>query len=374
MTTISDPTTLPPRSTANPAPVRPAGSLRRTTSIDVSWPDGMAGERRFLGLARDLWTPFADAHEGLTLAQARLDLRMAEDKTITAIAADPAPAGIDRLVGGRAGGHLRQLLHEVMPELVAQAHPLYLVLDDLSGSALVSGFARMKWPVDGGATAPDDTGRPAPQGPRANVCWGLREGSSGLRPGVGADDVADAEAGDLRNPLDPLGWHALPEPDGAGFRRARRIDVTREGDVLRIDSAFQDSAMLPGGGRVAIHEYLLRVVAKAATLEILSIEPEARILPFRECPGAMANTRRLVGGNLSDIRSEVLAQLRGTDGCTHLNDALRALADVPVLAAALAEGLRRAQPERGWEGGPCLPTPLGAEPSSSAQAEPPGSD
>jgi hypothetical protein len=87
---------------------------------------------------------------------------------------------------------------------------------------------------------------------------------------------------------------------------------------------------------VAIHEYLLRAIADATTLELLSIEPEARILPFSECPGAMANTQRLVGRRLDQVRNEVLAQLRGPAGCTHLNDALRALADTP----ALAEGLR----------------------------------
>jgi hypothetical protein len=38
---------------------------------------------------------------------------------------------------------------------------------------------------------------------------------------------------------------------------------------------------------------------------------------------------------LPDLRGEVLRRLRGTDCCTHLNDALRSLAEVPVLAATL---------------------------------------
>jgi hypothetical protein len=38
---------------------------------------------------------------------------------------------------------------------------------------------------------------------------------------------------------------------------------------------------------------------------------------------------------LADLRQLVLERLRGTAGCTHLNDALRALAEVPHLVALL---------------------------------------
>ena len=48
---------LPPRLTANPAPPRRAGSLRRTASIDVAWPDGLEGARILHGRARDVLTP-----------------------------------------------------------------------------------------------------------------------------------------------------------------------------------------------------------------------------------------------------------------------------------------------------------------------------
>ena len=173
---------------------------------------------------------------------------------------------------------------------------------------------------------------------RVNVCWGLQEGNSGMQPGGPPQSVADADGGDLRNPADPTGWHELFDMDGAGFRRARRIDVTCDaGGLLQIDSSFQDTAKRNAGGRVAIHEYNLRVTADPETLEILSLTPEPRILPFSECPGAVHNTQRLVGSRISDVRDSVLAQLRGPQGCTHLNDALRALAEVPKLAQQLGE-------------------------------------
>ena len=329
----------PPRQTANPAPPRPANSLRRTSSIDVAWPDGVDGQRLFVGRARDYLTG-QDGH-GRTLAAAEFSLRMTEDKTITQIAADPAPASIDQLVGARAGGHLRMALREIMPELIAQADPLYLVLDDLSGTALVSSFAWGQWFPERMEMLRKRLGGDNEDNPvlaqRANVCWGLQEGNSGVTGGVALENVADADAGHLRNPADPGGWHVFLEHEGPGFRRARRIDVTRDGSLIRIDSAFQDSAKLREGGRVAIHEYSLAATVDAETMEVLSLDPEARILPFRECPGAVHNVARLVGRNLGQVREDVLEMLRGPEGCTHLNDALRALADVPRLVEELRQ-------------------------------------
>jgi hypothetical protein len=339
----------PPRQTANPAPVRPARSVRRTSTIDVSWPEGEQGDRLFIGRVRDHRTGAAGG-PGETLEQAEFRARLAQDRTITAIAATPSFPGLERLVGVRGGNHLRLFIKETMPELIATGAPVYLALDDISGTALVSAFAWSQWHDDWAARIretmkPEDFERMMSD--RINVCWGLQEGNSGVTGAMGERNVADADAGDVRNPADPQGWHELPESDGPGFRRARRIDVTRDdagnggAGVIRIAAAFQDSAKQMAdadggrGGRVAIHEYDLVVTADPATLEILTLEPTARILPFSECPGAIHNTRRLVGSRIGDVRQSVLAQLRGPDGCTHLNDALRALAEVPKLAQYL---------------------------------------
>jgi hypothetical protein len=43
----------------------------------------------------------------------------------------------------------------------------------------------------------------------------------------------------------------------------------------------------------------------------------------------------MVNQRIGDFRNSVLEILPGTLGCTHLNDVLRALADVPVLAQRL---------------------------------------
>lgn len=326
----------PPRKTANPAPVRPANSVRRTSSIDVSWPDGDQGDRLFIGRVRDYRTPAASG-PGKVLEEAEFRARLAQDKTITAITATPPHPGIENLVGVRGGNHLRLFIKETMPELISQGAPIYLALDDISGTALVSAFAWSQWhdnwqELIRSRMKPEEFARMMSE--RVNICWGLQEGNSGVSPSGPPQNVAEADAGDLRNPADPQGWHDLPENEGPGFRRARRIDVTRDDarGIIRIDAAFQDSAKRKDGSRVAIHEYRIAATAGADTLELLTLEPEARILPFSECPGAVHNTQRLIGSRLSDIREEVLANLRGPEGCTHLNDALRAFAEVPKLA------------------------------------------
>ena len=135
---------------------------------------------------------------------------------------------------------------------------------------------------------------------------------------------------DLRNPDDPLGWHEFPIAEGIGFRRARRIDIVLDG-MIRVDSAFQDSAASPKGGRVAVHEYRLSAVADPGSFNLCAVHADPRILPYAECPSAIAGLQRLIDVPMPELREKVLVELRGVAGCTHLNDALRALAEVPAL-------------------------------------------
>lgn len=333
--------TVPPplRSTANPAPKRAPNSVRRTMSIDVSWPDGEAGSRLFVGRCRDYRTP-PGGGSGAVLDEAEFQARLAEDKTITSITATPATDRIDSLVGVRGGNHLRLFIKETMPELIDQGMPIYLPLDDISGTALVSISAWSHWEENWAERMRSRFKSEEFQKimeERVNVCWGLAEGNSGVTGGSHAQ-VGGAEAGDVRNPADPEGWHELHDVDGPSFRRARRIEVQRddEAGLIRIEAAFQDSVRRKIGGRGAIHEYNISATADLASARLLTLEPEPRILPFGECPGAIANTQRLIGRSLHEVRDAVLENLRGTQGCTHLNDALRALAEVPKLAGYLA--------------------------------------
>lgn len=331
---------LPPRQTAGPSPVRPHDSVRRTSSIDVTWPNGKDGDRLMTGRVRDFLTP-PQGNEGRVVDQAEFRAHLSEDKTIRSIEAEPAPDHLSSLVGIRGGNHLRMFIKETMPELISSAAPIYLALDDISGTALVSPIA---WPhylqnwEDLARNRLSDQERERFFEGRIDVCWGLARGNSGVSMDRPSSGPPQAEAGDLRNPADPLGWHDLLDVDEPNFRRARRIDVTREAPagLIRIEAAFQDSSRRGSGGRVAIHEYSLGATASLDTGELLSIEARPHILPFGECPGAIHNVQRLIGMPLSSLREAVIDNLRGTAGCTHLNDALRALAEVPRLVRYLS--------------------------------------
>jgi hypothetical protein len=290
---------------------------------------------RLDGRARDVIMP-ATGGAPIVCAEDVFEAWLRPDRTIIAIRSEPARAALSRLVGERGGGGLRQVLTDVVPDERRDATPLSLILDDISGTSLVAGWAWSQWDPDWRVNA-----RAALQGfnlerafrSREGICIGFAPGSSGLKLET---DRSGTPAPDLRNPQDPDGWHAFTIQQSVGLRRARRIDVSLV-DAVSIDSAFQDSATTPDGGRAVVHEYRLSATADPRSGRMLSIEAEPRVLPFVECPGAAANLKRLIGSPLHELREKVLAELRGTAGCTHLNDALRALADVPVLVGQLRE-------------------------------------
>jgi hypothetical protein len=323
---------------AGAAPPRPARSIRRTSSIDMQFPGQWTDGLMLYGSARDAVTVDADLPP-LVVATASTEVTIGADRTINAIVVSPERPMIGDLVGSRGGGHLRAALDAVLPGERASGSPLYLLLDDISGTSLIAGWSLMRT-LDAPPVI-EDTPRRPPEG----VCIGFAPGSSALEPRetrLAAPTAKRVQS--LVNDQDPLGWHEFKAPAGtASMRRSRRIDVWQEsrpeGDVIVVDSSFQDSAHDSDGGRTAIHEYLLRATADATTFELLSVEPDPRILPFMECPSAVNNARELVGTPIHDLRSAVLEHLAKTKGCTHLNDALRALAEVPKLVAELDAAL-----------------------------------
>jgi hypothetical protein len=327
------------RNSAGPSPARPPASVRRTSTIDTTWPDGRGGPMRMVGAARDAVTPA----DGGPLQVCVLDgfrAVLQGDRTIIEIESMPPRAAMGGLVGARGGGHLRKVLGELLPSERDTASPLFLILDDIAGASLVAGWAWSRWTSEW-RTLPAAPGAPRPVGRRMEgICSGFRPGSSALAAdGSSSADQSFCDVGDLRRPDDPEGWHEFTVQAGVGMRRARRIDVWVD-DAIRIDSAFQDSATNPQGGRTAVHEYRLTATADPVSLRLLSVEADPRVLPYAECPGAAPNVARLVGQPLASLREAVLKTLPGTLGCTHLNDALRALAEVPALVARLADARR----------------------------------
>ncbi len=318
---------------AGPAPVRPPASIRRTSTIDMTWPAGWGSQLRLDGRARDAVTRTPEKAP-VAVATASTSVGIGANRTIADVSADPDSAGLGDLVGCRGGGHLRAALAEFLPHELDAGTLLYLLLDDISGASLIAGFAWSQWTEQWMRADAERPPRPDMEG----VCIGFAPGSSALvevRSGKMTHRIQAVPP--LSNDADPDGWHDLAELPAVSMRRARRIDVWRspvDGHIV-IDSGFQDSAGTPEHGRVAVHEYVLRATADPDSLTLTSVEPDARILPYRSCPAAVNTASAVVGTALVDLRATVLARLARTNGCTHLNDALRALAEVPVLLAEL---------------------------------------
>jgi hypothetical protein len=317
-------------------PPRRAGSVRRTSTIDMTWPGGWGTPMTLVGRARDLLTP-TDGAAPTVLAEDVVHATVAPDRTITAIRSDPPRPALSGLVGARGGGRLRGALVEVVPDERTAGTPLYLLLDDLAGATLVGGFAYSQWPDEWPEDWKERRGRATTGRRMDGVCIGFRPGSSALNSDGSSSWTHDIRAvRPLGDPADPQGWHRLDDITAVSMRRARRIDVRLDADGIDVDAFFQDSATVPAGGRVAVHEYQLKARVDAASGRLVSAAAVPRVLPYAECPLAVLNIDRMIGTPMHELREQVLEELRGTAGCTHLNDMLRALAEVPLLAQALA--------------------------------------
>jgi hypothetical protein len=341
----SDDLAPPPQDPAARPPRRRPGSVRRTSSLDMSWPGGQGTAMQMVGRARDLFTD-ADGTAS-ALAYDTFTAVVGVDRTITEISVEPVRPGIQRLVGARGGGGLRAAIDEAAPDDRRDHTPLALLLDDIAGASLVGGFAWSRHRDDwmGGAQARSQTDGPRvpasemaiQRRPMVGICAGFRPGSGalsadGTTSSGGGHNVAPVPP--LTDPSDPTGWHTLDPLAPVGMRRARRMDVWREGDEFRIDAHFRDSCSDPELVEVAVHEYLLDATVDATTGIVTRLVANPRVLPYAECPAASPNVGWLVGLPLAELRTRVLEVLRGPDCCTHLNDALRALADVTALLDA----------------------------------------
>jgi hypothetical protein len=337
-TAFDEPVGDPSRS----SPTRVPGSIRRTSNLDM-WSD--PDDRRTMwvrGRARDLLTA-ADGTPRV-LASARLDVRTGVNRVVEEIASDPPHGGLGRLVGERGGGGFRRQIDAAVPGERDAGTLLFYLLDDLPAAALIGGYVWSRFDASGHERSqmpapPSRSNAAAPQASALeNICAGWETGGTAIRlmssgrPPIGTTPVAP----DLVPPDDPLAWHELDELPNASMRRRRRVDVI-DGDEVTVDAMFRDSCRTPDGTEVAVHEYTMHATVGpgAATLTTISAEP--RVLPFVECPSAAGNVSRLVGLPLADFRTAVLDALTGVDCCTHLNDALRALAEVPVLRAQLRD-------------------------------------
>jgi hypothetical protein len=150
--------------------------------------------------------------------------------------------------------------------------------------------------------------------------------------------VTGPEAPDLDHGDDPWAWHAMSPLPIHGMRRRRRIDVheDRPGQ-MGIDAMFRDTYARADGVETIIHEYTLSAAVDVATGVIVESRATPRVLPWQECPGAVASAARITGMTLQELHFRVRRELVGTSTCTHLNDLLRSVADAAALIAHVSD-------------------------------------
>ena len=250
------------------------------------------------------------------------------------------------------GPGFRSRFNAVVTEGCEDGSLLYLLLDDLPGATLVSGYALVR----GGALekAPHNE-RPSAERPgdastvgpfpdfgaQGDICAGWAHDASMMvhvRETGSLPMALGPPAPTLEEEDDPLSWHGMGKLPPHGVRRRRRLDLVApsEGDPDHLlDLHFRDSHVDEQGSETTVHEYTVSGTVDLRAGRIGTVSARAHVLPWMECPGALASAQRIDGMELSEVRSRVRKEFVGRSTCTHLNDSLRSLADVTALHRAL---------------------------------------
>jgi hypothetical protein len=326
-----------PHDPVRTTPPRAPGSVRRTSSLDSSRPEGAGGPLVIDARARDLVTgPDGETVTAVDEIAIGLTLDDATREILEVRSAPPQPA-LSRLVGTHVVGGFRRTLGELLPDERAGRTLAHLLLDDLPGAVLVSGYALLRAGTVGRAPAGADSGANH-MIHMADLCAGwAADGSmmdsiraTGVIPTPYGPPAPTIEATD-----DELSWHAMAPLGPPATRRRRRLDRGPGDGAGRhaIDVHFRDTYCgdESDGGESVVHEYTATGTVDAPSRRLLALAPRAQVLPWLECPGALASASRLVGATLADVAGIVRRDLIGVGSCTHLNDTLRSLADLDAL-------------------------------------------
>lgn len=329
MSTRPDGLPVGPRRPLAATPPRRPGSVRRTTAIDQHRGDPGAPQR-VVATGRDLRTTADGGAE--VLDGARFEARIDPDTTVGAIESDPPVPELTGLVGHSARHRVRGRIDGLLPDHAERASVLHQLLDDLPMAWLISSY--------GSSREQPDFRLPLERAEAMqDLCAGWEAGGTMLATlrGTGRFPIpVGPPAPDLSDPDDPLAWHDLPALPPRSVRRRRRLDVWAgpTGD-LEVDAHFRDSHVDADGVEDVLHEYTVRATVDPASLRVRTAAAEARVLPWPECPGALASAGRIEGQRLTALRMAVTVRFTGTSTCTHLNDTLRSLAGVVALAPAV---------------------------------------
>ncbi|BBX04978.1 hypothetical protein BST36_23000 [Mycolicibacterium moriokaense] len=298
------------------------GTLRRTSTIDTH-PAG-PGDSDVDLRARDV----VAGQDGVdVLGEIRVRAHLSE-RVIDDIDCTPHDDRLAALRGSRVGPGFRSSMNTLLPGEAQRASLLHLLLDDWVGAALVSGYSTQHQAIILG------TEEKLPEGTVdriAGICAGFAPEASlvgyarrvGIIPSVHGPTAPPLDG---RHPVEPLRAH--------GMRRYRRLDlhpVDVSSATVGFDAHFRDSHVDGEGVETIVHEYTVEGTVDTSTRTIASVTAHVRVLPWQECPGAIGSAARVQGVTLSELRERIRSEFVGTSTCTHLNDTLRAIADLDAL-------------------------------------------
>jgi len=311
--------------------------VRRTSTIDTSSPEGLLADAVVDARARDLVTA-ADgtAH---VVGRAHVEARVARvSHELLEITSDPEVPALARLVGTTVGPGFRARAVTIGGDEHARRTPLNLLLDDLPGASLVSGYALLRGDLQGPSA---DSG--APEGARryleakSDMCAGWASDATimvtirarGVSPTPLGPPAPTIERGD-----DAEAWHRMEALTPLAMRRRRRVDVTAPaaaGAPVEVEAFFRDSHVDDEGVETVVHEYTVTATVDPISMTVLDASAALGVLPWMECPGALASAGRVAGMAVTELRRDIRETFVGTSTCTHLNDTLRGLEDVAAL-------------------------------------------
>ena len=275
--------------------------MRRTWNIDIMFPDGLTEDPVADMRGRDLRVSVDGAPEIVDELAVCLAIERATEQ-ITAVDATRSRVGLEPLVGASPRGGFGRRVAALFPEEAARRSLCFSALEDLAGALLVSGYAHLRE----GAIPQTREMAEAAATIQADICIGWAAGGSVITAMQehGVNPVPIGPAAPELEPGNALDWHALGPLHHPAVRRRRRLDVLapETNGQFRVQEHFRDSYAAVDGETV-MHEYVVDALVDQAG-QIVSVDVDPRVLPWRECPGASASAQRLVGSALSDIPRE----------------------------------------------------------------------
>jgi Protein of unknown function (DUF2889) len=320
-------------------PERVPGSVRRTATMDMLRPDGLLGPLVLNGRARDLATGPDGAGTVLADSECTARVDFIGGRVLTEISTTPDRPVLQAVVGTRVSSGFRSAVLAADPCLAAEDGLLNLLLDDFPVATLVSGHAMGAGLARQGRTTlslslAEATGQPGAERHRfpRNLCAGFADGGT-IMNDVDATGRPPLVTGPQAPSLftdDHLGWHETGRLPPHAMRRSRRMDVT-PGPLASVDVLFRDSHVDGDGIETIVHEYTVAATVDTRDGILTSCSATPRVLPWVECPAAALSAGRLAGLPVAGLRRHVRDTFLGTSTCTHLNDTLRSLEDIPAL-------------------------------------------